>query len=59
MSNRVMSILAKFLPGQEVYSIDECFLSMDGQSDLSEIGKVIRTRVRQWTGLPVCVGIGP
>ena len=59
MSNRVMSILAKFSPGQEVYSIDECFLSMDGQSDLSEIGKIIRTRVRQWTGLPVCVGIGP
>lgn len=59
MSNRVMSILAKFSPGQEVYSIDECFLSMDGQSDLSEIGRIIRARVRQWTGLPVCVGIGP
>ena len=59
MSNRVMSILAGFAPDQEVYSIDECFLGMDGQSDLPEIGKIIRARVKQWTGLPVCVGIGP
>ena len=58
MSNRVMSILSGFAPDQEVYSIDECFLNMDGQIDLPGIGKIIRERVKQWTGLPVCVGIG-
>lgn len=59
MSHRVMTILAGFSPDQEVYSIDECFLGMDGFDDLPGIGKAIREKVRQWTGLPVCVGIAP
>ena len=59
MSNRVMSILAGYSPDQEVYSIDESFLGMEGFNDLPGIGQSIRTRVKQWTGLPVCVGIGP
>jgi DNA polymerase V len=59
MSNRVMSILARYSPCQEVYSIDECFLDLsDGPGgDLGQYGQDIRERVRQWTGLPVCVGI--
>ncbi len=59
MSNRMMAVLAQFSPDQEVYSIDECFLGMDGfgHLDLVEYGKVMRQRVRQWVGLPVCVGI--
>lgn len=59
MSNRVMSILAQYSPCQEVYSIDECFLDLTGSScrDLGQYGVDIRERVRQWTGLPVCVGI--
>lgn len=58
MSNRVMSILHDFSPRQEGYSIDECFLDMEGMSgDLTETGQLIRHRVRQWLGLPVCVGI--
>ena len=59
MSNRVMSLLSSFSPDQEVYSIDECFLGMDGFKDLATIGREIRSRVGQWTGLTVCVGIGP
>ena len=59
MSSRVMSILAEFSPDQEVYSIDECFLGMEGFSNLPAIGATIRDRVKRWTGLPVCVGIGP
>lgn len=59
MSNRVMSILAGYSPDQEIYSIDECFLGMDGFDDLPGIGNSIRERVKQWTGLPVCVGMGP
>ena len=30
MSERVMSVLATFSPGAEVYSIDECFLDLEG-----------------------------
>ncbi len=60
MSNRVMSILAQFSPCQEVYSIDECFLDFSGipKNNLALYGAEIKERVRQWTGLPVCVGIG-
>jgi len=61
MSNRVMSILAMFSPNQEVYSIDECFLDLTGfrTKNLTLYGQLIRQRIKQWTGLPVCVGIGP
>jgi len=60
MSNRVMSILRRFSPDQEIYSIDECFLGLDGiLRDHTELGREIRQTVLQWTGLPVCVGIAP
>lgn len=61
MSNRVMNILAAFSPRQEVYSIDECFLDLTGfkAQELMLHGQRIRQRVKQWVGLPVCVGIGP
>ena len=60
MSNRMMTILGKYSPSQEVYSIDECFLGLDGfNTDLTAYGQAIRRQVKCWTGLPVCVGIGP
>lgn len=63
MSNRVMTILRDFSPHVEVYSIDESFLCLDGLSGLwashEAMGQAIRQRVRQWVGLPVCVGMGP
>jgi len=60
MSNRVMEILRQFSPVQEVYSIDECFLDLTGfqQRNLNDYGQQIKGRIRQWVGLPVCVGIG-
>lgn len=58
MSNRMMSILGQFSPEQEIYSIDECFLGLDGmtQVDLVDYAQTIRRRVKQ-LGIPVCVGI--
>lgn len=60
MSNRVMEILRGFSPQQEVYSIDECFLDLTGfeRCDLTDYGLEIRSRIKLWVGLPVCVGIG-
>ncbi len=60
MSNRAMSILATFSPNHEVYSIDECFLDLTGFKayNLVHYGQRIRQRIKQCTGLPVCVGIG-
>lgn len=60
MSRRVMHLLARFAPRQEVYSIDECFLDLTGlPEDTGALGRRVRDTVRRWTGLPVCVGIGP
>jgi DNA polymerase V len=60
MSNRMMSVLRQYSPHQEVYSIDECFLGLDGMhQDLAAYGQQMRQQVRRWTGIPVCVGIGP
>lgn len=60
MSNRVMAMLSEFSPQQEVYSIDECFLQMSGASrEITRQGRQMRQRIRQWAGLPVCVGIAP
>lgn len=60
MSNRVMSILRAFSPDQEVYSIDESFLDVTAfkRKNLINYGQQMRSRILQWTGLPVCVGIG-
>lgn len=58
MSDRVMRVLADMTPSIEVYSIDECFTHLTGVPDLEALGHSIRSRVKQWTGLPVCVGIG-
>ncbi len=59
MSNRMMEVLSQFSPDQEIYSIDECFLGLDGfaNHDLMEYGQAMRRRVKQWLGLPVSVGI--
>ena len=59
LSNRVMNILSQFAPRHEVYSIDECFVDLTGMPKLRELGYAMRERVTQWTGIPVCVGIGP
>ena len=59
MSQRMHSVIGQFAPEQEIYSIDETFLDLTGfNRDLIEYGIQIRQRVRQWTGIPVCVGIG-
>lgn len=60
ISDRMMSIAAGLGPGQEVYSIDECFISLDGVSgDLADRARRVRARILQWVGIPCCVGIGP
>ncbi len=58
LSRRVMSVLSSLAPETEIYSIDEAFLELDGFRDPWNHAKRIRNRVRQWTGIPVSVGIG-
>ena len=61
MSNRVMTILEKYTPNLEIYSIDEAFLYFKGFDlfNLEQEGQRMRKQVRKWTGIPVSVGIAP
>jgi len=60
LSNRVMSLLSRFSPDQEVYSIDESFLDLSGiATDHTVYAQNIRRTIRQCVGIPVCVGIAP
>ncbi len=59
LSNRVMSVLSTYSPRTEVYSIDECFVDLTGTPKLRDVSYQMREQVMQWTGIPVCVGIGP
>lgn len=60
MSARVMQTLRNFSPNIEQYSIDEAFLDVAG-IDAARTALWPRSlidTVRQWTGIPVSVGIG-
>ena len=61
MSSRVMSILERYTPNIEIYSIDEAFLEFRGFDlfNIEEEGKKMRKQVHQWTGIPISVGIAP
>lgn len=60
MSDRMMSLAAGLGPTQEIYSIDESFIGLDGvKGDLTKRSWAIRSRILQWTGIPCGVGLGP
>jgi len=57
MSARVMSILRDEVGRMEVYSIDEAFLELEEGFRVEEARR-LRAKVLQWTGIPVCIGMG-
>lgn len=61
MSNRIMSILESQWPEVAVYSIDEAFLDLSllPESKHGEFCWQLQKKVRQCTGIPVSIGIGP
>lgn len=61
ISRRVMSILTSFSPEAEIYSIDEAFLKYPHMppEDILSIALDLRKTVKRWTGIPICLGIGP
>ncbi len=59
LSHRMSMAIASLTFAQEQYSIDECFVRLDGMPEpIVEVGRAIQARVLQWTALPVGVGIG-
>ena len=60
MSRRVMQTLMQFENDMELYSVDEVFMEVPNscKSSLEKLADQIRNKVKEWTGLPVSVGIG-
>ena len=59
LSDRMMSLAAGLGPSQEIYSIDESFIGLEGvRGDLVERAHKIRSRILQWVGIPCGIGIG-
>jgi DNA polymerase V len=61
MSDRVVKTIREFAPQLEVYSIDECFVDLHNMphTDLYDFCVMIRAKVKQYTGIPVSIGIAP
>lgn len=61
MSARVQDVLEEFSAGVEPYSIDEMFVRFGGfaSEQRLEHARQLHDRVRQYTGIPVCVGVAP
>jgi len=59
LSDRVMRTLQQQLPLVEVYSIDEAFAQLHTSDQPKALCQQAQQRIRQYTGLPTGVGIGP
>lgn len=59
MSARVVEVLRESGLPVEVYSIDESFVDLSKIRHRLQFSRDLRDRVRQWTGIPNCIGIGP
>ncbi|MCA9505159.1 MAG: DNA polymerase IV [Spirochaetaceae bacterium] len=62
-SRRIFEIFGRYSPRVEGLSLDEAFLDLTGTERLlgppRVVGERLRAEVRETTGLPVSVGIGP
>ncbi|KFF30842.1 DNA-directed DNA polymerase, ImpB/MucB/SamB family protein [Bifidobacterium bombi DSM 19703] len=60
LSARMMSLMRRYMPDQEVYSIDECFLEPHASANKTvETAQAMRRAVLKGVGIPVSIGIAP
>jgi len=61
LTGRVIEIIRQEAPSYFRYSIDECFVYLDGMDDinLKEWGENLHRRIFKSVGMPVSIGIGP
>lgn len=62
MSRRVHTMLGRYTPNVDIYSIDEAFIDLSdlGDSDfLRQYGKCIVSEVGKGTGIPISLGVAP
>ena len=61
LTGRVVSLISKEAPAYFRYSIDECFVYLDGMDhiDLKQWGEALHKKIRQYVGMPVSIGLAP
>jgi len=61
LTSRVMTIISQEAPAYFRYSIDECFVYLDGMehTNLQQWGEHLHQRVRKSVGMPVSIGLAP
>ncbi len=61
LTGRVVSIIRKEAPAYFRYSIDECFVYLDGMEhlDLKVWGEELHKKIKRSVGMPVSIGLAP
>ena len=61
LTSRVVSIISKETPAYFRYSIDECFVYLDGMEhmDLKAWGEELHKKIKRNVGMPVSIGLAP
>ena len=61
LTGRVVSLISKEVPAYFRYSIDECFVYLDGMEhlDLKKWGEDLHKKINQYVGMPVSIGLAP
>jgi len=61
LTSRVVMIISQEAPAYFRYSIDECFVYLDGMEriNLQQWGERLHQRIRRSVGLPVSIGLAP
>ena len=61
LTGRVVSIIRQEAPAYFRYSIDECFIYLDGMENVNmkQWGEDLHKKIKQYVGMPVSIGLAP
>ena len=61
LTGRVVSIISQEAPAYFRYSIDECFVYLNGMEhlNLKKWGENLHKKIKQYVGMPVSIGLAP
>lgn len=61
LTGRIVSLISQEVPAYFRYSIDECFVYLDGMEhlDLKKWGEDLHKKIKQYVGMPVSISLAP
>ena len=61
LTGRIVSLISQEVPAYLRYSIDECFIYLDGMEhqNLKKWGENLHKKIKQYVGMPVSIGLAP